>query len=316
MEEEVVRDNSDFQFDNWAVDLKLPRKVIQQLRQEELVTKEALLLVEESDLKALGLPLGCTKLITQEIRKWKGSISPASGNQMSPDAASLDGAGKLLDDLLSSSNGVLTGGDETPTSTFMDPRSLLTMKSTSKKAVHITQFLSEVTKRRRQSRRKDFVLRSSGTETIVLKTEEDHPYLGVLLEEWGAANMRLLNYLLETKELKREDTEYYLAYTARIFEFAEKYEWNSVLHYDFRFRELQAEHQFKWGTFSPYMELQILTPRVQKTSYQLGTGPTSKQEDCKILKVRGECPFGNRCRYRHNRATTSDSQEANKPKNH
>jgi len=75
MEEEVVRDNSDFQFDNWAVDLKLPRKVIQQLRQKELVTKEALLLVEESDLKALGLPLGCTKLIIQEIRKWKGSIS-------------------------------------------------------------------------------------------------------------------------------------------------------------------------------------------------------------------------------------------------
>ncbi|KAH3711812.1 hypothetical protein DPMN_071486 [Dreissena polymorpha] len=133
MEEEVVRDNSDFQFDNWAVDLKLPRKVIQQLRQEELVTKQALLLVEEIDLKTLGLPLGCTKLIIAEIRKWKGSVSSASGNQLSPDAASLDGAGKLLDDLLISSNGVLAGGDETPTSTFMDPRSLLTMKSTSKK---------------------------------------------------------------------------------------------------------------------------------------------------------------------------------------
>ncbi|KAH3880572.1 hypothetical protein DPMN_004489 [Dreissena polymorpha] len=44
--------NRNFQFDNWA----------------ELVTKEALLLVEESDLKALALPLGCTKLIIQEIR--------------------------------------------------------------------------------------------------------------------------------------------------------------------------------------------------------------------------------------------------------
>ncbi|KAH3717554.1 hypothetical protein DPMN_060347 [Dreissena polymorpha] len=172
----------------------------------------------------------------------------------------------------------------------MDPRSLLTIKSTSKKAVHITQFLSEVTKRRRQSRSKDFVLRSLGTVTIVLKTEEYHP--------------------------SKEDTEYYLAYTAQIFEFAEKYEWNSVLHYDLRNRELHAEHQFKWGTFSSYMELQILTPRVKKTSYHHGTGPTSKKEDCKIFKVRGECPFGNRCRYRHNRANASDSQEANKPKNH
>ncbi|KAH3859464.1 hypothetical protein DPMN_102279 [Dreissena polymorpha] len=72
--------------------------------------------------------------------------------------------------------------------------------------------------------------------------------------------MRLLNYLLETKELKREDNEYYLVYAARIFEFAEKYEWNSILYYDFRYRELQVEDQFNWGTFSPYMELQKLAP--------------------------------------------------------
>ncbi|KAH3843103.1 hypothetical protein DPMN_116610 [Dreissena polymorpha] len=194
MEEEVVSDNSDFQFDNWAEDLKLPGKVIQQLRQEELVTKEALLLVEESDLKALSLPLGCTKLLIQEILKWKGSVSPASRNHLSPDAASLDGAGKLLNDLLINSNGLLAGGDETSTSAFMDPRSLLTKKSTLKKAVHITQFLSEVTKCRRQSRRKDFVLCSLGAETIVLKTE-DYPYLGALLEEWGAANMRIELFL-------------------------------------------------------------------------------------------------------------------------
>ncbi|KAH3812572.1 hypothetical protein DPMN_141007 [Dreissena polymorpha] len=64
------------------------------------------------------------------------------------------------------------------------------------------------------------------------------------------------------------------------------------------------------------MELQILTPMVQNTSYHHGTGPTSKQEDCKIFKVSGECPFGNRYRYRHNKANASDSQEANKPKHH
>ncbi|KAH3859465.1 hypothetical protein DPMN_102280 [Dreissena polymorpha] len=94
MEKEGDRDNSDFQFDDWVVDLKLPCPIIQQLRQEERVTKEALLLVEESNLKAIGVPFGCTKLIIQEIWKWKGSVSPASGNQLNPDAASLDGAGK------------------------------------------------------------------------------------------------------------------------------------------------------------------------------------------------------------------------------
>ncbi|KAH3813229.1 hypothetical protein DPMN_141681 [Dreissena polymorpha] len=99
--------------------------------------------------------------------------------------------------------------------------------------------------------------------------------------------MRLLKYLLVTKELKREDTEYYLDNTTRTVEFEEKYEWNCVLHYDFGYRELQAEHQFKWGTFSPYIELQILTPRVQKTTNHHDKGPTRKQEDFKIFKVRG-----------------------------
>jgi len=66
----------------------------------------------------------------------------------------------------------------------MDPRS----------ALHITQFLSEKSKRRRQNRRKENVLRSDAEETLVLKTEDEHPYLGILIEEWGAANMRLLNH--------------------------------------------------------------------------------------------------------------------------
>ena len=73
--------------------------------------------------------------------------------------------------------------------------------------------------------------------------------------------MRLLNHLLATNQIKRKDIEFYLAYTTKIYEFAEKYEWNSVLIYDYTYREIQAEHDFMWGTFSPHMELQLLVPK-------------------------------------------------------
>ena len=60
-----------------------------------------------------------------------------------------------------------------------DPRTVLTVKSTSKKAVHITQFLSEPTKKRCQSRKKGFVIATSvNDENLVLKQEDEHPYSG------------------------------------------------------------------------------------------------------------------------------------------
>lgn len=99
------------------------------------------------------------------------------------------------------------------------------------------------------------------SESLVFRAEDNHPYLGIYIEEWGAANMHLLNHLLANKLLNRNKIKYYLAYTTKIYELAEKYEWNSVLSYDYTYRELQAEHRFKWGTFSLDMELQLLTQK-------------------------------------------------------
>ena len=158
----------------------------------------------------------------------------------------------------------------------------------------------EKSKRRRQSRRKEFVLKSgsANSETLVLKADEEHPYLGIYMEDWGAANMCLLNHLLSSKKLGREDIEFYLAYTTKIYELAEKYEWNSVPHYDYAYRELKAEHQFQWGTFSPSMELQPLVPKRNQTPKSTQQPPT-KNEDCKIFKAKGPCPFDTACKYRH-----------------
>ena len=246
-----------FNFDEWATGLGLSRKVTQILRQEELTSKTALKLIKLKDLKELGLPLGSVKIIENEIHIWnKGqNTSDKLGNSekdMNINAEILAWAGKTLDVLLNDQ--LLLSDNPTCKPVLfgqMDPRTILTLKSQTNKAVHITQFLTEKCKRRRQGRRKEFVLKSgsANSETLVLKADEEHPYLGIFIEEWGAANMRLLNHLLATQKLRRNDIEFYLAYTTKIFEFAEKYEWNSVLNYDYAYRELQAEHQFQWEPF-------------------------------------------------------------------
>ena len=131
------------------------------------------------------------------------------------------------------------------------------------------------------------------------------------MEEWGAANCRLMNYLLQTQDLQRADVEFYLAYTAKVYDMAELYEWNSVLEYDYQYRELQTEHGFPWGTFAPHLDQKLLPKRygnlpnwpknnTQQPGRQ-GENRDRAQQDCKLFKAsKGTyCPFGDACKYRH-----------------
>ena len=87
-----------FNFDDWANSLGLKRPVTQTLRNEELVTKEALILLESKDLKELGLTMGSVKMIMNDINKWK--CVPII-EEKDENAELLEGAGKTFDHLLS-----------------------------------------------------------------------------------------------------------------------------------------------------------------------------------------------------------------------
>ena len=95
----------------------------------------------------------------------------------------LAGAGKTLD-LLS-----CEAKDASHTETFwqMNPRTILTLKSKSAKAVHITEFLTEQSKRRHQAKRREFIIKTGAkdSESLIFNAEDDHPYLGIYIEEWG-----------------------------------------------------------------------------------------------------------------------------------
>ena len=152
----------DFNFDTWATELGLSRKVTQILRQEELITKRALSLIEMKDLKELGLPLGTIKVIMDELRKLKAPLPSGTATEDADTADKTDflaGAGEAKD------------APHTETFVHMDPRTILTLISKSAKAVHITEFLTEQSKRQRQTKRREFIIKTGAkdSESLVFK---------------------------------------------------------------------------------------------------------------------------------------------------
>ena len=123
----------------------------------------------------------------------------------------------------------------------LEPRVTLTVKATQTKTIHITEFLPEDIQKKRFPKlcRVDA---KEGSEPCVLYQEAPMSYEGITIDIWGAANVRLLNHLLLTGYLARQDIENYLAYTAHMFDLAERYMWSGILSFDMQYRELQAKH--------------------------------------------------------------------------
>ena len=233
----------------------------------------------------------------------------------------LEGAGKTLDSILglsppASNDTSVSQTKQIAADSAFDPRTMLTIKSSSAKAVHITQFLSEATKKRRQARKRQFVVSQKGGDSqLVIATDDDHPYSGMTIEEWSAANCRVMAHLLQTGQLATAHIDFYLAYTVQIYEFAQRYEWEGLMDYDYQYRERQAQHGFPWGTNTGNMELSLLhaIPRRpdalrQPTPFHNPAGynrndvrPHPKQrQECRLFKNKnGNCPYGPNCIYYH-----------------
>ena len=73
---------------------------------------------------------------------------------------------------------------------------------------------------------------------------------------------------MRSGSLRSADVEFYLSYTTQIYDFASKYDWESLLDFDYQYRERQAEHSFVWGAMTTHMELQLLKPKVKFHSYR------------------------------------------------
>ena len=365
-----------FNFDSWAKEGNLQRETTCILRSEDLILPDALCLLEDSEIKELGITLGQGKLLRAAINRLQAvpdegqvNVAIATSKAQPPNkdkitmkdirsqADTLNAAGGQFDMLLgihnqqpdASHNGTLnqsvTAGDKHAPQNWTtinsisdtvphvidqlhqsnthggvsvcDPRTSLTVKADNKKTVHISSFLGEKAKKRIAFRRKDLILTRSGEDSnLVVRSDEPHPYAGITVDEWGAANARLMNHLLQTSQLQRQDIEFYLAYTAIIFDFATNYDWHSVLDFDYTYREQQAQHNFQWGYINPLMELQLLKPRQPHNQQMRGQRyreNLSRTNDgiCNNFKRYGECKRPH-CNWRHvkQETTTLNSRSA------
>lgn len=354
----------EWDFEAWASDAGLNRKTTTALRKEDLVQKKVLSLLCEDDVRRLkDVSVGQGRLLQEAVRclaagpglaqqeinmPGPSTAQDTSSTQhtrqasnmtirdIRQQATALGDAGKELDNWLQD-NSVCPAikcsncSEKSPMAkahhaiSVMDPRAALTVKATSKKALHITQFLSESARCKQKNRRKDVVLSTASIgddERLVLRTDDSHPYSGITLDEWGAANMRLLNGLLLSGELSRDHIEYYLAYTATINDFYAKFEWNSILNFDFQYREQQAQHGFPWGQINPMMELQLLIPRAPRSDNRAmpfkgkPMQPNRTQTECKQwIANNGYCRFGASCKFKHIPLPTHSNQNMAYPKN-
>ena len=110
-----------------------------------------------------------------------------------------------------------------------DPTVHLTIKASTKKPVR---------QRLARKRRENMRWMEGPDRTVSLKVDETvQVYLSQC--EWSAANLRLMHHMIVEGQLPRSSSDDYLAYTVMIHEFTGKYDWQSVLDYDVRYRELQ-----------------------------------------------------------------------------
>lgn len=308
--------DSQFDFHAFANECNLNKKTRDSLIAKAKQTREALVCLTPAEINKLKLPRNQVnslsmgiKLLQLETREAlqaaSNQVTQAANNQAERGTSNLT---MLLNAASNDEDQVKTGG---PYALGFDPRAVLVLKSRNNKAVHITEFLPEHVKRRRTP--KNYRVTQSASNDVQFTTEQETTYAGISVDEWGAANMRLLNYLLSSEKMKYRDVDYYHAYTTQIFDFAGRYSWASVLAFDQQYREMQAQNGFPWGTFAPQLELLLLQP---KASAAPGTSrPYDATEECKMFKARGSCPFGQRCKYRHGRRADDKPEAAAGPKN-
>ena len=80
------------------------------------------------------------------------------------------------------------------------------MKAGSKKAIHITAFLTTKTKKQFRSQRRGLML-GLGENNVVFRDDDDHAYAGISIAEWGASNCRVMAHLIQMGDLSQDQVE-------------------------------------------------------------------------------------------------------------
>lgn len=234
-------------------------------------------------------------------------------------------------------NGANSGSTNQPNWYNPDPRQGLVVKARANKSLKIVDYLPAQARDRLQKKQRESMRMTLGNDgNYVLRVDDGQSQGQVNMGQWISANMRVMAHLMELGHLRRDDVEYYMAYTAYIGDLVERYEWFSIMEYDTQYREMQAEHGFMWGHIPTHLAVHILRARQplgvnRGGGYGGGGGPrrpygdsrgtpssghqstnsrpdirrmepraeNNEQQVCRIFANRGSCPYGLACKFVH-----------------
>ena len=111
----------------------------------------------------------------------------------------------------------------------------------------------------------------------------------VSIPQWVVSNTRIFYNLLTSKNLATQtDVQNYLAYTIKIMELSNRYQWVSVLKYDDEFRLLQATYNYPWSFDSNHLHTVILEPMYTKPSATLRSSSRTPNPSTQFVATTSE----------------------------
>ena len=281
---------------------------IHNLTANGITSTKILSLLSESDLIDINItPLGQRKLVWEIVKKSSAShdqyAAASSGTtptiptmsnpthqpqrQHEEQPSAIEAISTQLQDLfhaIPSTSNPNTVPESNPLSYLLPPAKI--------KYHQITKFVHV----RGQEEEKEEEVFGDGKRRLILKnTTKTLQVHQVSPMQWCGANVKILMELLREGNLSPISIPDYLAYTAKIADLAEVYQWTSVLEYDDLYRKNQAESGFRWGTEAPHVHRVCLRFKEKSSN---ANNKEKKSRVCINYQYR-KCQRGNSCNYRH-----------------
>lgn len=110
----------------------------------------------------------------------------------------------------------------------------------------------------------------NGSQQVVVKSSPKKPKLeNVTLAQWSVANLAILYRLVSEPRLHAGNILDYLSCTTKVCQLVQRYTLVSVLLNDREYRQLQARHEFRWGTDVPHFHTIHLQPRTKRQAQSM-----------------------------------------------
>lgn len=248
-------------FEKWAQGAGLHAGSVNKLAESDCADINALTLLTTDEFNSLGLSIGQLARLRHAVQNIKDkTVGPMvrgkNGEQGVKNVPHLDiGTDPIsthtpLSELLGGLSIQHANQDTTPL--YLRPEVYLRTSISGDKGKHLD--ISEYVTRSGLKAEEEEVVAGSGSTRIVIKSGQSKVKLETVTPtQWVGANARIMAELVATGMLKDRGILQYLAYTCKIGDLADRYDWRSVLLFDREYRVAQATHGFLWGTDVPHL---------------------------------------------------------------